>query len=297
MVHVPASNSVFTGRDSFLMCRPDYFRVSYDINPWMTGQTDKTHLGTATAQWTALRTALNKVADVHIMEGAEPVPDLVFTANAALISGDKAILSRFRHSQRQAEEPLNEKWLSDYGFEVLRLPGQIEFEGAGDALFDRGAPRLWLGYGHRSDQRCAPLLQRWLPHEVVPLELADPRFYHLDTCFCPLPGGVLMYFPPAFSAQAQAAIADRIAPELRIVVSEADALGFCCNTVSSGDQVFMNAAGPELIAALAEHHLQANIIALDQFMRAGGAAKCLTLKLTEPLPVTIGSPIRQTSIV
>src|SRR5207249_2074783 len=29
-------------------------------------------------------------------------------------------------------------------------------------------------------------------HPVIGLRLVDPRFYHLDTCFCPLEGGYLI---------------------------------------------------------------------------------------------------------
>ena len=56
-------------------------------------------------------------------------------------------------------------------------------------------------------------LSDWFTREILPLELVDSRFYHLDTCLCPLSGGELLYFPPAFDRYGQEAIAERIAPE------------------------------------------------------------------------------------
>ena len=141
---------------------------------------------------------------------------------------------------------------------------------------------LWLGFGFRSDVRAAPTLKQLLPVEIITLQLIDPRFYHLDTCWCPLEGGVVMYYPPAFSPASQELIAGRIPINRRIAVSEADALGFACNAVNINDHVVLNHASPELLHALHKSGFKAHICPLGEFMKAGGAAKCLTLKLTEP---------------
>ena len=58
------------------------------------------------------------------------------------------------------------------------------FEGAGDALFC--GDTLFAGYRIRSDIGGHQQLGDLLGCRVIPLELVDPRFYHLDTCFCPL---------------------------------------------------------------------------------------------------------------
>jgi len=39
---------------SFLMCRPDYFGVSYVINPWMTENVNKASAERAKTQWQRL---------------------------------------------------------------------------------------------------------------------------------------------------------------------------------------------------------------------------------------------------
>ncbi len=47
--------------------------------------------------------------------------------------------------------------------------------------------------------------------QAVPLELVSGKYYHLDTCFVPLSGGEILYYPPAFSKASLTAIRDRVA--------------------------------------------------------------------------------------
>ncbi len=140
---------------------------------------------------------------------------------------------------------------------------------------------LWLGYGHRSVDACGPLLADWLDIEVQPLRLVNDRFYHLDTCFCPLEGGYLMYYPAAFDDVSQQLIATRIPAELRIEVGDADAFDFACNAVNCERQIFLNRASDVLVTKLQSHGFSVQQTALTEFMKAGGSAKCLTLKLNE----------------
>lgn len=268
--------------DAFLMCPPQHFGVSYVINPWMEGNVAHVDPALAARQWQALRAGLAGVAEVREMPAAAGVPDMVFTANAGLVLGEKVVLSRFRHVERQAEEPRFRDWFESQGLRVLAMPEHVPFEGAGDALLDRHAELLWMGYGHRTDVRAAPLVAGWLEIEVQSLQLVDPRFYHLDTCFCPLQGGYLMAYLPAFDAASRKVIASRVPPQRLIEVDERDALGFACNAVNAGSHVFLNQASPALRAQLEEKGFVVYETPLSEFMKAGGAAKCLTLKLNEP---------------
>lgn len=267
--------------DRFLMCAPDHFEVAYVINPWMEGNVARGDNETAARQWHALARMIGKVAQVERVAAASGVPDMVFTANAGLVMENRFVLSRFRHEQRQAEEPHFAKWFAEQGFEVLTLPRNMPFEGAGDALLDRREPLLWLGYGHRSDHACAPLLADWLDIDIEPLKLVNERFYHLDTCFCPLEGGYLMYYPAAFDAASQARIAARVPAEYRIPVADADAFDFACNAVNCGRNIFLNRASRALVNELSSRGFVIRQTPLTEFMKAGGSAKCLTLKLTE----------------
>ncbi|MGV3741556.1 MAG: dimethylarginine dimethylaminohydrolase family protein [Burkholderiaceae bacterium] len=268
--------------DRFLMCAPEHFEVAYVINPWMEGNIAHGNSQKAMRQWNMLSRAIGKRAQIECVPSAAGVPDMVFTANAGLVLENKVVLSRFRHAERQLEEPYFAKWFADHGFEILTLSSDMPFEGAGDALLDRRLPLLWMGHGHRTDVQCATFLSEKLEIEVQALKLLNPRFYHLDTCFCPLEGGYLMYYPAAFDAPSQARIAARVPKEYRIPVGPEDAAGFACNAVNAGRHVFLNHASPALTGELQSRGFIVHQIPLGEFMKAGGAAKCLTLKLTEP---------------
>lgn len=269
-------------RHRLLMCAPTHFGVEYVINPWMEGQLHRVSRQRAQAQWQALRDiAASAGAAVEQVAPGAGLPDMPFAANAGLVLGQDFVPSRFRHPERSGEEALFIDWFRDAGFRIRELPAPLAFEGAGDALLDRGAARLWMGHGHRSDLAAAPELARMLDIEVVPLRLADPRFYHLDTCFCPLRGGRLLYFPAAFDPASRQAIEARVPPHLRIAAEDADALDFACNAVDLDDTLLLHRASPALQQALAGFGYRVLQTPLDEFLRAGGSAKCLTLRLDE----------------
>jgi len=272
-----------TAAISFLMCPPDHYDVDYVINPWMEGNIHRSSRDRAVEQWQGLYKTIQGLAEVHLIEPHEGVPDLVFTANAGMILGDIAIVSRFYHKERQGEEPYFKAWFEENGFKVFELPPELPFEGAGDALLDREGRWLWAGYGFRSELDSHPYLAKWLDIEVLSLRLMDNRFYHLDTCFCPLTGGYLLYYPPAFDYYSNQIIEMRVPAEKRIAISEPDALNFACNTVNIGTTVIMNKASTELKQILNQKGFTVLETPLTEFLKAGGAAKCLTLRVTEPV--------------
>ena len=266
------------GMSRLLVCPPDYFRIDYEINPWMR-RSNVVEPESAVRQWHRLMEVL--VCDVGaVLERMKPVPglpDLVFTANAGIVVGRKAVPSRFRYPERQREEAHFEGWFRDHGYEIVLLEPDLYFEGAGDLL---GFPDGWFGgYRQRSDIRAFPILSEMFEREILPVELVDSRFYHLDTCFCPLSGGELLYFPPAFDRYAQSAIAERVAATRRLAVPEPEALKFACNAVCVGKHVVLPAGCPETMTWLETRGYEPHAIPLDEFMKSGGSAKCLTLAL------------------
>ena len=266
-----------------LMCAPDHYDVDYVINPWMEGNIHKSSQDKAAEQWSKLNFVLNDIAKVDLVQGQQGVPDMVFTANAGLVLGDNVVLSRFYHPERQGEEPHFKKWFEDNGFNVFELPKDLPFEGAGDALLDREGRWLWAGYGFRSELDSHPYLAKWLDIEVLSLRLIDDRFYHLDTCFCPLTGGYLLYYPAAFDSYSNHIIEKRVPESKRIAIAEADAINFACNTVNVGNKVVMNKASSGLKQQLNDCGFEVIETPLTEFLKAGGAAKCLTLRLNEPV--------------
>lgn len=266
----------------FLMCKPDFFGVSYVINPWMQGNVNQTTLERAIAQWRALLSAILRHARVELIEPEAGLPDMVFTANAGLVLEDVAVVSRFRFAERQGEEPHFERFFRSRRFSVLHMPDDVPFEGAGDALLDRGELRLWAAWGHRSARASHDILRRMLGVEVISVRLVDPRFYHLDTCFCPLDGGYVLYYPSAFDAQSNRTIERAVAPAYRIAMCEDDALHFACNAVNIGKTIIMNKASASLQQSLGAAGFEVIECPMTEFLKAGGAAKCLTLRLNEP---------------
>jgi lysine-ketoglutarate reductase/saccharopine dehydrogenase-like protein (TIGR00300 family) len=163
----------------------------------------------------------------------------------------------------------------------------LPFEGAGDALLDREGRWLWAGYGFRSELDSHPYLAKWLDIEVLSLRLMDERFYHLDTCFCPLSNGYLLYYPPAFDAYSNRLIEMRVPEAKRIAIAEPDAVNFACNAVNIEDIVILNQASDDLKQRLTNAGFRVIETPLTEFLKAGGASKCLTLRVTEPVRVEI----------
>jgi N-dimethylarginine dimethylaminohydrolase len=239
----------------------------------------------AERQWAALHEALtNAGAAVETIEPAADLPDLVFTANAAVVLDRKAVLSRFRHAERRDEEPifaagfaaLAARGLLD---DVLQLPDGMILEGAGDCIWDARRRLFWLGCGFRSDAAAGPVLERQLGRPCLPLPLADACFYHLDTALCALPCGAVMYYPDAFTPAARATIDAHVAAADRIALDRADAERFAANAVCIRNTIVLSSCSASLRARLQERGYAVLETPLHAFMRSGGSACCLTLRL------------------
>ncbi len=261
---------------SFLMCPPDYYRVEYEINPWMDRRRPSDPRRSK-EQWDLLRHALTDElgAVVESIEPVEGLPDMVFTANAGLVLKDQFVLASLRHPERQGESPHFLAWFKEKGFKLHTLPSECHFEGAGDGLFMKG--NLFAGYRIRSDIRAHTLIGEMLGVRVLSLELVDERFYHLDTCFCPLDDRSALYYPPAFDSYGQRVIEQFVANP--IPVSDEDALRFGCNAVVVSRRVVLQEGCTGIKADLARIGFESHEIDLSEFHKAGGSAKCLTLQI------------------
>ena len=265
--------------EKIFMCSPDYYSsIEYEINPWMKQGTPCCNKS-AYERWHELKDLLvNKLGvEVLTMDSQPGLPDIIFTANAALIYKNRAIISRFRYKERQPEAKFYTEWLKNQGFLVEFLPENICFEGAGDALFS--GETLYSGHVPRTDIEAHDYITKSLGVRVISLELVDPRFYHLDTCFCPLTDGYVMYYPQAFDTKGNKAIEENFPEEKRIVVNEEEALKFNCNAVCIDHSVIMNHTTQRLKLILKAKGFDVYEIDFTEFIKAGGAAKCLTLKL------------------
>ncbi len=269
-----------------LMTDPMHFDVRYAINPWMRPQ-DWTHehRRAASSAWLALKDAIETAGGrVTIIDAAPDWPDMVFAANLAVVFNGRCVPARFRHPERRGEEAhfaaalesLIARRLVD---EIVSLPPNLVQEGAGDCIWDESRQIFWAGYGPRSDKAAALWLGEAFDADVVPLELATPRFYHLDTCFCPLSGGEVLYYPPAFTEASLRSIRERVAPMALIEADTEAATGFCVNAVNIGRTIVMAKAPATLRAKLTGYKYRVIEVDLSPYLLSGGAAFCLTLRL------------------
>jgi N-dimethylarginine dimethylaminohydrolase len=275
----------------FLMCPPTHFDVTYEINPYMDRRRPPDH-DRAEAQFAGLVDALRQAgAAVSLLDPVPGLPDLVFTANAGLVDvgGGRRwfVPGRFRHCQRQGETPVDVAWFADHGWSVVPVPGGQPFEGAGDALpFGAGGDRpvLVAGYRTRSSVAAHLALSSLLGVPVRSVELVDERFYHVDLVFCPLDDRRALVAPQGLDRYGRAVVAD-VVPE-PIWLEDDEAAAFCANSVVVGTTIVMPWCSHRLERRLGRMGLQVVVTPVDEFQKAGGGCRCLTLALDVP----IGSP-------
>ena len=255
-------------RPTILMCPPDYYGIEYEINPWMS-RSRQSDAETSRTQWQALYDLLLSLgAEIRLLTPVKGLPDFVFTANAGLVWRNKVFLSRFRHAARQGETVLDDQWFQSQRFETIAVPDGWNFEGAGDALFC--GDTLFAGYLIRSDAQAEQWLAGQMGCRVIPLQLMDNYYYHLDTCFCPLSAELALYYPPAFDEYGRTALCEHI-PHL-IPVQTEEARRFACNAVVVGRHVVLNTGCPRLETDLKDQGFEPHPTELGEFIKAGGSA-------------------------
>ncbi|UKJ62364.1 N-dimethylarginine dimethylaminohydrolase [Cellulosimicrobium cellulans] len=283
----------------YLMCRPTYFTVSYEINPWMDRRTP-VDTPLAVAQWERLRDTYRDLG--HTVETIDPVPglpDMVYAANGATVVDGLVYSARFTHPERGPEGPAYLKWFADHGY-VTHLAEHVN-EGEGDLLV--AGDVVLAGTGFRTDRAAHAEAAALWGREVVTLELVDPRFYHLDTALTVLRGDAgaasggrvpdggahpaltgpppvdVVYYPPAFSPAAQEVLRERYPDAL--LATEEDAVVLGLNAVSDGTHVVHAPRAARLAAALRERGYETLAVDTSELLRGGGGAKCCTLEIRE----------------
>lgn len=271
---------------TFLMCDPSHYGVNYQINPWMDvrNQPDR---ALAIQQWQNLLKIIEGIGcRVEVMSGQPGLPDMVFTANAGLMFPVGLLLSRFRHPERQPEAVYYRAWFEKMGYNVFdHLPEGKYFEGAGDAFFgnitneEKPGNILYAGHGFRSDDFTSDeefhVRDVWT-EKVVHVPLIDPYFYHLDTCFCPLKDGFALIWTRAFENDFFYRLPS--CPDL-IHVPEKEAKKFACNAICVGNHVIIPSGCPITVSLLQRAGYVVYQTDMSEFIKAGGACRCLTLRL------------------
>lgn len=261
----------------YLMCRPTYFDVVYEINPWMHANVPVDH-DLVMSQWETLRATYEDLGfRVDVIEGAPGLPDMVYAANGATVVDGRALGASFHYPQRRAEAALYNDWLRAHGFEVTEAVAVNE--GEGDFL--TVGPRILAGSGFRSDTASHAELAALTGREVVGLELVDPSYYHLDTALTVLGDDDIAYLPQAFSEASRAILAE-LYPRA-IQVSPQDAAVFGLNAVSDGHRVVVASQATGFIEQLRAAGYEPVPVDLSELLKGGGGIKCCTLEL-RPAP-------------
>ena len=278
-------------RPTFLMCPPQFYDIRYVINPWMAGNLHRPSRDRAFVQWRALYDRLRQHADVRVLTPRAECPDMCFVAHTAVVQHGVAALSSFAHAERRPEADYLQQWLREAGFLLWTTPRETAFEGEGDAVFDETGRQLWMAHGPRTcEQSHAHVGSAW--HLAVhSLQLVDPRFYHLDTCFAPLSRGRLLWFPEAFDEVSRARVEAAYPADRRLAVTEREATQFACSVINIGDTVLMGEVAGDLGDKLRAMGFDVEACCLSEFLQGGGSAKSLALRLSDstcaPLPAAL----------
>ncbi len=260
------------------------YNVKYDINPWMTSNINHVNNELAYQQWLTLATKLTNItqdSDIDIIQvDNDSIPDIVFTANSCFLNEQNKliVLSNFKYSERKLEVPIFYSWFKEQFPDYLIVEIDEAFEGAGDVLID-AYNNIWAGYGFRSSLESHCVLQNFcLNQDVFSLKLINPSFYHLDTCFCPLKSGHILFYPDAFTESCNIKISQIFGDKL-IKVDTNDAYNFACNAVELNQFIIMNKCSESLAIKLEHAGYFVIETPLSEFLKSGGSAKCLTLKI------------------
>lgn len=258
-----------------LMCPPKYFDIEYEINPWMdtNNQVDP---ALAQKQWQDLYHIYTTELgwDVEIIDPIEHLPDMVFTANGALVIDGKVALPTFRAPDRQPETDHFKQWFSSHGYKEFLTP-KYDFEGEGDALVWNDT--IFMGYPWRSDSAAVPELKEFLGKKIIPVQLTNASFYHLDTAMTIVDKETVALYPPLFTEETLRTIKQTV-PEV-IEASKADAYVYGLNAMSDGHNIVLSDRADGLIAQYEKRGMQVHPVAISEFQKSGGGVKCLTLEV------------------
>ena len=275
------------------MSGTDYFDDGYAINAYMDDKIP-VNLAVAAQEHAAIADCLQK-AGIVVDKVAPPkdCQDGVYTANWALIAGNKAIMANLPNI-REAEEPYAEAELQKRGYETIKLPKDIHFSGQGDAL--PCGEYLFVGTNYRTSPEAHDVLATHTGMNVVSLQTIpqiddkgnlvinkvtnwpDSFFYDLDLALAVISPTCIAWCPEAFVAESQAKI--RALPLDKIEVSLDEAMhGFACNLVSTGESVVMSDHAPVFKATLESRGLTVYTPHVTELLKGGGFIRCTTLTL------------------
>ncbi len=292
-----------------LLCPPKYYQIEYEINPWMHVE-NKVKKEIVQEEFEKLVAIYKKLGlNVLIIDPQPGLPDMVYAANFGFVIDDIFIRSNFRYPQRRKEAYFAEEFFKTlkagdttggpqkrrsstigervfYGgeegqdprmnnFQIKTLPKDIFFEGQGDMFYRDG--KIFCGYGKRTMKEAIPHLEKILGEKFITFEVNDPYYYHLDTCFAPIGRGIAVIKPSSFDREDVVKMKKNF--KKVIEVGERDNPFYCCNVVAVGDTLILGKGiGIDIKNTFAKAGFEIIETPMTEFLKGGGAVKCLTLE-------------------
>ena len=269
----PGKTSEKDTTPTVLMCRPEYFTVSYRINPWMHPEVP-TNTSLALKQWTALYDTYRDLGfTIQLIDPIEGLPDMVYAANGGFVLDGIAYGAKFHYPERQPEGPAYMDWFRDNDFEVAEP--QETNEGEGDFLLVGDV--ILAASGFRSDTSSHQEISEVYGRKVISLSLINPSFYHLDTALAVIDPETIAYLPSAFDESSLEILRERY-PDA-IIATEEDAAILGLNSFSDGHNVVIAEKAVTFAKDLRERGYNPLGVDLSELLLAGGGVKCCTLEL------------------
>lgn len=261
-----------------VLCNPEFFDVDYIINPWMKGNVHKINKELAKNQWLEFkRILISKGIFVKEIKGKKGFPDMVFTANHGIRIKDFFVVSNFRFKERRGEIDVAIPQILE-GEKLSRIDCPYFWEG--EAELFKFKENLYIGgYGKRGTLEALRWFEEIFDIKVIPLELIDERFYHLDTCLT-MRNKKVYLFRGAFSEKSLANLEKAIGKERIFYLSKEAAENFAANCIQLENCVIVGTKNKNVLDEL-KNLFQTEIISLDmsEFIKSGGSVFCSKLFL------------------
>lgn len=293
------------------MSGAEYFDDANALNSYMDDSV-AVDLSKAIQEHAEIRECFEKAGiEIVKIDAPSTSQDGVYTANWALIRGNKAVMSNLPN-KRKSEEDYARKQLDDLGFETIKLPEQYRFSGQGDALAFGNL--LFMGTSYRTSPEVHTMVAQELGYEIISVQTIpelgvngkpvinkvsgwpDSFFYDIDlaiaiikapigqscshnndaACGCP---GIIAWCPDAFTPESQEKI--RSLSEIDMIEVDIDeAMGAsACNLVSTGDTIIMSGRAPKLRKELESRGFKIFAPKITELMKGGGFIRCCSLTL------------------
>lgn len=258
-----------------IICKPDFFNISYEINPWMK-KTNLVNKEIARKQHETMLYAYRSLGIKY--EGIianELYPDQVYTTDVGHAENGVFIPANYKYKERQGERDLAVNYFKNEGFEVKNLPENVYFEG-GDFL--KIEDKYFLGYGKRTSKNAAKEIEKIIGKKVYLFELKDDYFYHLDTCFSPLDEKTAVINKKAHTKENLDLIYEMF--ENIIETNDEDNKYLACNFVKIKDSILVaKGVTDEFKDKIISAGYIVMTVDVTEFLKAGGSIHCMSLEV------------------